>query len=180
MTRVSDTRVNLGATPAWGPFKALALALSLALASLASLSCRSTYPPPPVSERPQSLFELTVDVPRDQQVPLSIAFHEARLKTVESVFDPSPEAVAKAKANSPGRQRYMGLRFHYENPGWTSRKVTLSTVILSENGAVLGKDSHDASLDAKTPDDTVTAWFWIRTTDWAEAKRLRVSAAFVE
>jgi hypothetical protein len=160
--------------------KSIRTLLLISLASITGPGCRSAYPPPPVSERPSSYFDELVDVPRDRQVPVVITFREASLKTVESVFDPSPEAVAKAKAKNPRQQHYMGLRFHYENPGWASRKLTLTTILLSENGAVLAKDSHDSALDAKTRGDTITTWFWIRTADWAEAKRLRVSAAFVE
>ena len=153
---------------------------ALTFAVLVTFGCKSVYPPNLVSARPPSLFDTIVEVPRSRQVPLGISFHEARLKTVESWNDPSPEAVAKARAKNPERRHYVGFRFHYENPDWARRKVTISATLLSENGAVLGHDTHESTLDAKTREDTITAWMRVRTADWGEATRLRVSAAFVE
>ncbi len=153
---------------------------ALCVVAMANAGCRSSYPPPPVAERPASLFDTYLEVPRDRQVPVGIAFHEARLKSVESQLEPSPEAVAKARTKSPGSKRWMLLRFRYDNPGWAGRRVSLRTVLLSENGAVLAVAGLWSRLDARASDDTITVPLHIRTADWGEARRLRVSAAFVE
>ena len=156
---------------------------ALAVVSLAvatSLGCRSTYPPTPAPERAPSDFTAIVDVPRDRQIPVGIAFHDATLKTVESRFEPNPEAVAKASAKHPTRMRWMQLRFRYANPGWSSWKVSVRAALLSENGAVLAEGGRQSALDADETDDTITVNLHLRTADWGEAKHLRVSAAFVE
>jgi hypothetical protein len=111
---------------------------------------------------------------------VGIAFHEARLKSVESQLEPSPEAVAKARKKHPDSTRWMLLRFRYDNPGWAGRRVSLRTVLLSENGAVLAEAGRWSKLDARASDDTITVRLQVRTADWGEARRLRVSAAFVE
>ncbi len=152
----------------------------LAFAALATLACKSTYSPPPVSERPPSLFDTVVDVPRDRMVSVGIAFHEATLKTVESQLEPTAETVAKAKAKHPDRKRLVLLRFRYDNPGWASRKISLRTTLLAENGAVLAEGGRSSSLDAREANDTITVPLSIRTADWGEARRLRVTAAFIE
>jgi hypothetical protein len=126
------------------------------------------------------LLEKDVDVPRDTRIDVGLVWEKCTIIDVETHNAPDAKMVESAKANDPKDLTFLLVRFRYSNTDWVGHRVKLRAVLLDEKGIVVGDADHTAGMDKGTNDDTISFPMKIRTVDWPEAKKLRVSASFLK
>ena len=126
------------------------------------------------------VVEQTVDVPRENRIPLAISFEKSTILALESQNDPKPEDVEEAKSKDPGDRQWVILRFYYRNDGWTRQKVSLRALLLDEAGGVLAEATGAKTLGKQQTEDTVWIKFHPKTVDWGRAAKMKVVATFLE
>jgi hypothetical protein len=126
------------------------------------------------------LLEKDVDVPRATRIAIDLVWEKCTLVDVESHNAPDDKMVANAKANDPKDLTFLLLRFRYANSDWVDHRVRLTAVLLDGAGIVVGDASHTATMDKGQKEDTISFPMKIKTVDWPEAKKLRVTASFLK
>ncbi len=126
------------------------------------------------------LLEKTVSVPRETAMPLDLTYGRATLTTVETHNDPKPSDIDEAKATDPKDNTFLIVRFRYKSDDYVKHKVKLRTVLLTEDGAVVGEAGRSATLDPNVKDDTVSYPMKIKTLDWPKAAKMKVIASFLD
>lgn len=127
------------------------------------------------------LAEVTVDVPREHRIPLSIAFEKATVFAVESHNEPKTEDVEEAKAKDPEDRTWVALRFYLRNDGYTKQKVNVQALLLDAEGGVLAQaKDRTTSVARLKAEDTLTLPMRVKTLDWPRAAKLKVQVTFFE
>ena len=126
------------------------------------------------------LLEKDVDVPRDTRIAVDLVWEKCTIIDVETHNAPDAKMVEGAKAHDPKDITFLLVRFRYSNTDWVGHRVKLRTVLLDEKGIVVGDADHTAGMDKGKENDTISFPMKIRTADWPEAKKLRVSASFLK
>ena len=121
-----------------------------------------------------------MDVPRATRIAVDLVWEKCTLVDVESHNAPDDKMVANAKANDPKDLTFLLLRFRYANSDWVDHRVRLTAVLLDGAGIVVGDASHTATMDKGQKEDTISFPMKIKTVDWPEAKKLRVTASFLK
>ena len=127
------------------------------------------------------LVELSVDVPRDHRIPLSIAFEKTTVFAVESQNDPKAADVDEAKAKDPGDKTWVPLRFYLRNDGYTKQKLNIQALLLDADGGILAQaKDRSTTVSRLTTEDTLTLPMRVKTLDWPRAAKLKVLVTFLE
>ncbi|MEO8055751.1 MAG: hypothetical protein ABI768_11370 [Acidobacteriota bacterium] len=126
------------------------------------------------------LLEKDVDVPRATRIDVGLVWEKCTLVDVESHNAPDAKMVENAKANDPKDLTFLLLRFRYANSDWVDHRVRLTAVLLNAEGIVVGDASHTATMDKGQKSDTISFPMKVKTVDWPEAKKLRVTASFLK
>jgi hypothetical protein len=148
----------------------MTLGLGLA-ACLATLSAAGAGGP---------LLEKEVDVPRATRIVLDLKWEKCVLIDVESVNDPADKTVQAAKENDPKDNTFLLIRFHYANTDWIDHRVRLRAVLLDAAGNVLADNGRTGTMDKGQTDDTLTFPMKVKTVDWPNAAKMRVTASFLK
>lgn len=143
------------------------------LAVLASLLASPAFAAGP-------LLEKDVDVPRATRIDVGLVWEKCTLIDVETHNAPDDKMVEAAKANNPKDLTFLLVRFRYANSDWVDHRVRLTAVLLNADGSVVGDASRTATMDKGQKDDTISFAMKIKTVDWPEAKKLRVTASFLK
>lgn len=125
------------------------------------------------------LLEKDVDVPRATRIAVDLVWEKCTLIDVETHNAPADKMVEAAKANDPKDLTFLLMRFRYANADWIDHRVRLTAVLLNAEGSVVGDASRTATMDKGKKDDTISFPMKIKTVDWPEAKKLRVTASFL-
>lgn len=126
------------------------------------------------------LLEKDVDVPRATRIDVGLVWEKCTIIDVETHNAPDTKMVEAAKANDPKDLTFLLVRFRYSNSDWVGHRVKLRAVLLDEKGIVVGDADRTAGMDKGTENDTISFPMKIKTVDWPEAKKLRVSASFLK
>ena len=126
------------------------------------------------------LVEETVDVPRANRVPLTLAFEKTTIFAVESQNDPQPADLEEARAKDPNDKTWVLLRFTYRNDGWTRQKVKLRVLLLDEAGGVLADSDRSTTLGKQEKEDTFSVPLKVKTLDWGRAAKMKLLATFLD
>jgi len=126
------------------------------------------------------LVEETAEVPRENRIPLTLAFEKSTIFAVESQNDPKPADIEEAKAKDPKDTTWVLLRFLYRNDGWTKQKVKIRALLLDEAGGVLADAGRGATLDKQQKEDTVSFPMKVKTVDWGRATKLKLLVTFLD
>ena len=126
------------------------------------------------------LLDKDLDVPRATRIAVDIVWEKCTLIVVETHNAPDDMMAENAKKNDPKDLTFLLLRFRYANSDWVDHRVRLTAVLLSGEGNVVGDASHTATMDKGQKDDTISFAMKIKTADWPEAKKLRVTASFLK
>jgi hypothetical protein len=145
-------------------------------ALVAALALLAAAPPAAAGK----LVEETVDVPRANRVPLTLAFEKTVIFAVESQNDPKPEDVEEARAKDPKDKTWILLRFYYRNDGWTRQKVKLRALLLDEAGGVLADVDRSTTLGKQEKEDTFSIPMKVKTLDWGSAARMKLLVTFLD
>jgi hypothetical protein len=127
-----------------------------------------------------ALLEKTIDVPRENAVPLDLTYEQATLMTVETHNDPKQDDIKEAREKDPTDHTLLLIRFRYKNSDYTKHKVKLRAIFLDEAGAVIGDAGRTGTLDAGKLDDTITFPMRVKTLDWPKAAKMKVIASFLK
>jgi len=150
-------------------FRALAASAAALLLSAAPL----------LAQAKGAFLEKTIEVPRATRIPVDISFEKATLLTVESVNEPREIDLKDARESDPKDSTFVLLRFYYANADYVSHKVKLRAILMDETGGVLAEGGRTGTLDAQQTEDTITFPMKVRTLDWPNATRLKVTATFL-
>ncbi|HEY3351164.1 MAG TPA: hypothetical protein VGM13_15410 [Thermoanaerobaculia bacterium] len=126
------------------------------------------------------LLEKDVDVPRATRIAVDLVWEKCTVIDVETHNGPDDKTVESAKKNDPKDLTFLLMRFRYANSDWIDHRVRLTAVLLNAEGNVVGDASHTATMDKGQKDDTISFPMKIKTVDWPEAKKLRVTASFLK
>jgi hypothetical protein len=126
------------------------------------------------------LLEKDVDVPRATRIDVGLVWEKCTLIDVETHNAPDEKMVQAAKAHDPKDVSLLLVRFRYANVDWVDHRVRLTAVLLNAEGGVVGDASRTATMDKGKKDDTISFPMKIKTVDWPEAKKLRVTASFLK
>jgi len=119
-------------------------------------------------------------VPRATRIALDLKWEKCVLIDVESVNDPADKTVQAAKEHDPKDNTFLLMRFHYANTDWIDHRVRLRAVLLDAAGNVLADDGRTGTMDKGQTDDTLTFLMKVKTVDWPNAAKMRVTASFLK
>lgn len=126
------------------------------------------------------LVEELVAVPRENRVPLTLAFGKSAIFAVESQNDPQPADLEEARAKDPDDKTWVLLRFYYRNDGWTKQKVKLRALLLDESGGVLSDAGRSTTLGKQQKEDTFSVPMKVKTLDWGRAAKMKLLVTFLD
>lgn len=126
------------------------------------------------------LVEELVAVPRENRVPLTLAFEKSAIFAVESQNDPQPADLEEARAKDPDDKTWVLLRFYYRNDGWTKQKVKVRALLLDEAGGVLSDSARSTSLGKQETEDTFSVPMKVKTLDWGSAAKMKLLVTFLD
>jgi hypothetical protein len=126
------------------------------------------------------IIERDVEVPRATRVPLDFTWEKCTLTDVETLNDPSEKAVAAAKDHDPKDLTFLLVRFRYSNSDWVDHRVRLRAVLLDGSGNVLADAGRTGTMDKSQTDDTLSFPMKVKTVDWANAQKMKVTASFLK
>src|SRR5260221_380844 len=124
------------------------------------------------------VYEKTVDLPRETGVWVEIAHEKAALTWVEIQNEPTQRDVDEARKRDPRDKTPILVRFHYSNEGYVKQKVRVDVTVLDAKGDVMGHFGRSGSLDGRQKDDTFSLPVIVKTMDWPNAAKLKVTATF--
>jgi len=126
------------------------------------------------------LLEKEIEVPRATRIPLNLTWEKCVLVDVETQNDPDAQAVQAAKERYPKDLTYLLVRFRYANTDWIDHRVRLRAVLLDAAGNVLADDGRTGTMDKGQTSDTLSFPMKIRTVDWPNAMKMKVTASFLK
>jgi hypothetical protein len=126
------------------------------------------------------LLEKEIEVPRATSIPLDLTWEKCTLKNVETQNDPSEKAVQAAKDHDPKDLTFLLVRFRYANSDWIDHRVRLRAVLLDASGNVLADAGRTGTMDKNQTDDTLSFPMKVKTVDWANAQKMKVTASFLK
>jgi hypothetical protein len=148
--------------------RSLALAVSAGLAAPIALAAGGP------------LLEKEIDVPRTTRIPLDLTWEKCNLVDVETQNDPNEKVVRAAKDHDPKDLTFLLVRFRYANADWIDHRVRLRAVLLDASGNVVADAGRTGTLDKGQTSDTLSFPMKIRTVDWPNAVKMRVTASFLK
>ncbi len=126
------------------------------------------------------LLEKEIEVPRATRIPLDLRWEKCTLVDVETQNDPSDKAVQAAKDHDPKDLTFLLVRFRYSNTDWIDHRVRLRAVLLDASGNVLADAGRRGTMDKNQTDDTLSFPMKVKTVDWANAQKMKVTASFLK
>jgi hypothetical protein len=126
------------------------------------------------------LLEKEIDVPRTTRIPLDLTWEKCVLVDVETQNDPDEKIVQAAKDHDPKDLTFLLVRFHYANTDWVDHRVRLRAVLLDASGNVLADAGRPGTMDKGQTSDTLSFPMKLRTVDWPNAVKMRVTASFLK
>lgn len=126
------------------------------------------------------LLEKEIDVPRTTRIPLDLTWEKCVLVDVETQNDPNEKVVKAAKDHDPKDHTFLLVRFRYANSDWVDHRVRLRAVLLDASGNVLADAGRTGTMDKGQTSDTLSFPMKLRTLDWPNAVKMRVTASFLK
>ncbi|HMA29437.1 MAG TPA: hypothetical protein VKS23_06200 [Thermoanaerobaculia bacterium] len=126
------------------------------------------------------LLEKEIEVPRATRVPLDMTWEKCALLDVETQNDPGDKAVQAAKDRDPKDLTFLLVRFRYRNTDWIDHRVRLRAVLLDAAGNVLADNGRTGTMDKNQTDDTLSFPMKVKTVDWPNAAKMKVTASFLK
>ena len=126
------------------------------------------------------LMEKEIEVPRATRIPLDFTWEKCALVDVETQNDPSEKSVQAAKDHDPKDLTFLLVRFRYANSDWVDHRVRLRAVLLDGSGNVLADAGRTGTMDKNQTDDTLSFPMKVKTVDWANAQKMKVTASFLK
>jgi hypothetical protein len=126
------------------------------------------------------LLEKEIDVPRTTRIALDLKWEKCVLVDVETQNDPDEKVVAAAKDHDPKDLTFLLVRFHYANSDWVDHRVRLRAVLLDASGNVVADAGRTGTMDKGQTSDTLSFPMKLRTMDWPNAVKMRVTASFLK
>jgi hypothetical protein len=148
------------------------LALGIALAACLAAPVASAAGGP--------LLEKELEVPRDTRLPVDLAWEKCTLIDVETRNDPNPKEVAAAQDHDPKDLTFLIVRFRYTNTDWVDHRVRLRAVLLDASGNVLADAGRPGTMDKGKTNDTLSFPMKVKTVDWPNAVKMKVTASFLK
>lgn len=126
------------------------------------------------------LLEKEVEVPRTTRIPLDLTWEKCVLVDVETQNDPDEKVVNAAKERDPKDLTFLLVRFRYTNTDWVDHRVRLRAVLLDGSGNVIADAGRTGTMDKGQTNDTLSFPMKIKTVDWPNAAKMKVSASFLK
>ncbi|MCM3876580.1 MAG: hypothetical protein NEA02_09185 [Thermoanaerobaculia bacterium] len=126
------------------------------------------------------LLEKEVEVPRTTRIPLDLKWEKCVLVDVETQNDPDEKLVQAAKDRDPKDLTFLLVRFRYSNSDWIDHRVRLRAVLLDASGNVVADAGRTGTMDKGQTNDTLSFPMKIRTVDWPNAVKMKVTASFLK
>jgi hypothetical protein len=126
------------------------------------------------------LLEKEIDVPRTTRIPLDLTWEKCALIDVETQNDPDEKIVKAAQDHDPKDLTFLLVRFHYANSDWVDHRVRLRAVLLDASGNVVADAGRTGTLDKGQTSDTLSFPMKLRTVDWPNAVKMKVTASFLK
>ena len=126
------------------------------------------------------LLEQEIEVPRATRIPLDLTWEKCALVDVETQNDPGEKAVQAAKEHDPKDLTFLLVRFRYANTDWIDHRVRLRAVLLDASGNVVADAGRTGTMDKNQTDDTLSFPMKVKTVDWANAQKMKVTASFLK
>jgi hypothetical protein len=126
------------------------------------------------------LLEKEVDVPRTTRSPLDMTWEKCVLVDVETQNDPDEKVVKAAKERDPKDLTFLIVRFRYTNTDWVDHRVKLRAVLLDASGNVIADAGRTGTMDKGATNDTLSFPMKLKTVDWPNAAKMKVSASFLK
>jgi len=126
------------------------------------------------------LLEKEVEVPRATRIPLDLKWEKCALVDVETQNDPGDKTVQAAKDHDPKDLTFLLVRFRYANTDWVDHRVRLRAVLVDASGNVLADAGRTGTMDKNQTDDTLSFPMKVKTVDWPNAVKMKVTASFLK
>jgi hypothetical protein len=126
------------------------------------------------------LLEKEIEVPRATRIPLDLTWEKCALVDVETQNEPSDKTVQAAKDHDPKDLTFLLVRFRYANTDWIDHRVRLRAVLLDASGNVVADAGRTGTMDKNQTDDTLSFPMKVKTVDWANAQKMKVTASFLK
>ena len=126
------------------------------------------------------LLEKEIEVPRTTRIPLGLTWEKCVLVDVETQNDPDEKVVQAAKDHDPKDLTFLLVRFRYSNSDWVDHRVRLRAVLLDASGNVLADAGRPGTMDKGQTSDTLSFPMKLRTVDWPNAVKMKVTASFLK
>ncbi len=126
------------------------------------------------------LLEKEIEVPRSTRIPLDMTWEKCALVDVETQNDPGDKAVQAAKEHDPKDLTFLLVRFRYRNSDWVDHRVRLRAVLLDSGGNVVADAGRTGTMDKNQTDDTLSFPMKVKTVDWPNAVKMKVTASFLK
>ena len=126
------------------------------------------------------LLEREIEVPRSTRIPLDLKWEKCTVVDVETQNDPSEKTMQAAKDHDPKDLTFLLLRFRYANADWIDHRVRLRAVLLDPSGNVLADAGRTGTMDKNQTDDTLSFPMKVKTVDWANAQKMKITASFLK
>jgi hypothetical protein len=126
------------------------------------------------------LLEKEIQVPRATRVPLEMTWEKCALLDVETQNDPGDKAVQAARDRDPKDLTFLLVRFRYRNTDWVDHRVRLRAVLLDAGGNVLADAGRRGTMDKNQTEDTLSFPMKVKTVDWPNAVKMKVTASFLK
>ena len=126
------------------------------------------------------LLEKEIEVPRTTRIPLDMTWEKCVLVDVETQNDPNEKVVQAAKDNDPKDLTFLLVRFRYANSDWVDHRVRLRAVLLDASGNVLADAGRPGTMDKGQTSDTLSFPMKLKTVDWPNAVKMKVTASFLK
>ena len=126
------------------------------------------------------LLEKEIEVPRATRIPLDLTWEKCALVDVETENDPGDKAVQAAKEHDPKDLTFLLVRFRYTNSDWIDHRVRLRAVLLDAAGNVVADAGRTGTMDKGQTDDTLSFPMRVKTVDWPNAVKMKVTASFLK
>ena len=126
------------------------------------------------------LLEKEVEVPRTTRIPLDLTWEKCVLVDVETQNDPDEKVVNAAKERDPKDLTFLLVRFRYTNTDWVDHRVRLRAVLLDGSGNVIADAGRTGTMDKGQTSDTLSFPMKLKTVDWPNAVKMKVTASFLK
>jgi len=126
------------------------------------------------------LLEKEIEVPRATRIPLDLTWGKCVLVDVETQNDPGDKAVQAAEENDPKDHTFLLVRFRYKNSDWIDHRVRLRAVLLDASGNIVADAGRTGTMDKGQTSDTLSFPMKLRTVDWPNAVKMKVTASFLK